>query len=561
MLETYRSNFMGQVFAIGVAFASAFLLCLLSVEPAVAADNVVKNPSAEEVAPDGLPTGWGLYTGAGRLRLSSSQTEKHSGRQSACLEMLEWHAPKDGKADAKGRHISGGIVLAPNNRYSAQGAIPCAPGSNYTFSFWYKGDVASATVGATGWPSADAGDKKRIEINVAGGTLLPGPEWKKCVGRFRIPDGVRCFVLHVSIGGQKDKGYALNKKIYIDDVAILPRAYPDGEIRALWGPLSQVKQRESGLREIEANLDKMKSGGMNTYFVLIESRYLAALDRPELHEAEPLAVWDALGELIHAAKKKNIQVHIWYSPWIYKSVGRGIELKDHPDWAAKSDKGEADPDGICLVRPEVRQYELDLLEKAIARYPDLAGIHIEEPGFNWGPGYCYCDHCRKHCLENFHLDICKDPEAARPTVHSLAAFSCTDFFIRLRAKMLAARPEMWLSANGGGGNDEEWYIGRDWHTWARRGLIDFYVPQLYSPDVKWFKEVGAKTKACLGSCDMVAGMAVSWSGIYPKKQPPALIAKEIAAARKLGAKGFCVYYGPFLDKEHYQGIREAVEEK
>ena len=57
---------------------------------------------------------------------------------------------------------------------------------------------------------------------------------------------------------------------------------------------------------------------------------------------------------------------------------------------------------------------------------------------------------------------------------------------------------MWLSANGGGGDDAEWYIGRDWHTWARRGLIDFYVPQLYTKDVEHFTKAGAGDEGMSG---------------------------------------------------------------
>jgi hypothetical protein len=56
------------------------------------------------------------------------------------------------------------------------------------------------------------------------------------------------------------------------------------------------------------------------------------------------------------------------------------------------------PDG------EVRKYELDLIEKIIDRYPDIVGIHIEEPGFNWGADYCHCDYCRRNGARRSPLD-------------------------------------------------------------------------------------------------------------------------------------------------------------
>ena len=107
----------------------------------------------------------------------------------------------------------------------------------------------------------------------------------------------------------------------------------------------------------------------------------------------------------------------------------------------------------------------------------------------------------------------------------------SDFFARLQEMVLARRPGMWLSANGSGGANPDWYIGRDWTTWARRGYLDFYVPQLYTKSVDVFRQRGLATKSCLGDCGLVTGMAASWSGIYPERQDPQVIKAEIAAAR------------------------------
>ena len=162
-------------------------------------------------------------------------------------------------------------------------------------------------------------------------------------------------------------------------------------------------------------------------------------------------------------------------------------------------------------------------------------IHIEEPGYNWGADYCFCDHCRQLCRQWFGLDLRKDPESARPVLHNLAAFMGTDFIARLRHTMTARRPELWLSANGSGGDNPDWYIGRDWSTWARRGYLDFYVPQLYTKDSKAFALEATKTKERLGGCDLITGMAVSWSGIFPERQEVKAIQAEISAAREVGA--------------------------
>jgi hypothetical protein len=84
------------------------------------------------------------------------------------------------------------------------------------------------------------------------------------------------------------------------------------------------------------------------------------------------------------------------------------------------------------------------------------------------------------------------------------------------------------------------------------------VPQLYTQSAADFQRRGAETKDCLGDCDLVTGMAVSWSGIYPKRQEPAAIQAEIVAARKLGAKGFVIFNYDHFFEEHFQAVREVV---
>jgi hypothetical protein len=127
------------------------------------AENLVANPSAEHVTTDGLPEGWGLYLGAGAMKLSSASDEKHAGERAACLELTDWHTPKDAADAAAQRSVSGAIILAPNNGYSAQGAIACTPGTNYAFSFWYKGDVGNARQDQGRWLEYPA-DLDRIAL-------------------------------------------------------------------------------------------------------------------------------------------------------------------------------------------------------------------------------------------------------------------------------------------------------------------------------------------------------------------------------------------------------------
>lgn len=522
------------------------------------AENLVENPSAEEAAASGAPKGWGRYVGAGGARLAVTAEEKHSGESAACLELNKWYTPPDKQDAPENRSASAALILAENDGYRAGGALPCVAGARYAFSFWHKGTIPSAKVIATGWPSPNAGSEERVTIPVRATALRPGDQWQQCAGSFRIPEGVERFVVLILASGHESKGFRLGR-LCVDDARLEAKQFPNGQLRGVWWGFVQAQEADAGRREIDESLDKLGAAGLNSLLVSTSSLYIAALDRPELRQDQPQAGWDAFGEILRAAKKRDMQVHAWFSPWVYKSVSRAVELRDHPEWAAVNSAGKPDARGLCFIRPEVRQFELDLLARLVDRYPDLAGIHIEEPGFNWGADYCYCEHCQALCRQWFGIEIRNDPEAARPTLHNLAAFMSSDFFARLQEMVLARRPGMWLSANGSGGANPDWYIGRDWTTWARRGYLDFYVPQLYTKSVDVFRQRGLETKSCLGECGLVTGMAASWSGIYPERQDPRVIKAEIAAARELGAQGFIVFHRDHLYDEHLAAIREAVE--
>ena len=84
------------------------------------------------------------------------------------------------------------------------------------------------------------------------------------------------------------------------------------------------------------------------------------------------------------------------------------------------------------------------------------------------------------------------------------------------------------------------------------------MPQLYTKSVDAFTQQGSGTKARLGACDLVTGMAVSWSGIYPERQAADVIKAEIGTARVLGAKGFVVFHLDHLYDEHWRALKEAT---
>ncbi len=517
------------------------------------AENLFPNPSAEVA--DGKLPGFALYTGAGAATVAPSLTEKRSGAGAACLDVTGWYT-RPGEANTPANHsVNMALVLAENDGFGAKGALQGRPGELYAVSFWYKGDLSSATVRGMAWPGAEGAQAERISLPGLSETIFPTTQWKPFGATFRLPAQATHFAVQINATGRESDGYKLGK-LYVDDVRIAPKAWPDGEMRAVWWwGVSDRTNQEKCLAEATAMLDRLKATGFNTILLSVNSMVLAAVDRPELQQDVPGSSWDYVGAIVRLATERGLQVHLWYPPWTYKRPTQSVELLDHPDWRAVYAGGRS-TDGICLVRAESRQYQLDLLQRALERYPGLAGLHIEEPGHPT----CHCEYCAKLAKEWLVLDIVADPAGAEVSLRNLAAYMNGDFFARLRQMVNQIRPEMWLSANGSPGANPDWSIARDWPTWSRRGYIDFYVPQVYTEDVGRFTTLARETQRALGDGAMVAGMAVSWSGIYPRRQDPANLVAEIKSARELGARGFCIFRAALFEEPHWEALAKVIHE-
>lgn len=336
--------------------------------------------------------------------------------------------------------------------------------------------------------------------------------------------------------------------------------FPKGQLRALWCAPPTATDEKAGNAKIDEMLDRVVSGGFNALFLWGTSDYLWAVVEggDELKES-PTAFYDPFGKLIERGKERGVAVHLWYSPWIYKSSNRSIEMRRHPDWASVNIEGKADSDGICLNRPEVRQFELDLLRKVIRRYPDLAGIHIEEPGYNWGE-YCYCPHCLQMCKSLTGIEADGDRGRVREIMRNFAAAFSTDFMIRLHAVIDEENPKLLFSTNGAAGKNPDWRIGRDWTSWSMRGYIDFYVPQIYTKDVEKFKKLAVATKKQLGDCVMVPGFAISWSSIYPERLSKETLEALVAAALSAEGEGYVVFHYDHFEPVHFETF-DAIRQK
>ena len=336
---------------------------------------------------------------------------------------------------------------------------------------------------------------------------------------------------------------------------------PRPEIRAVWAHPESLfpSDPEKGKTEVRRFVDRMADAHFNLILPWVRSEYVAALTDEKYRAAVPVAKWDALGELISAAHEKGIAVEVWYSFTHYKSPESPEFNPKHggdPAWAARRidelvpDKatGQVVPRrmaDLCVLHPGARDWELGLIDKVLDRYPLLAGIHIEEPGYGYG-GNCVCDACRE-LFKTVHGREPAPEEIDGPRAEDLKCIGTTDFFRRLRERMLKRNPKLILSVNGGPLWRVDRKLGRDWRRWAEEGWVDDYEGQVYTPSPAGF---GKHVRTLIGdlgpSCPVAIGIGVKWSSGSNTLET---VLKEVDIARESGAAGVALFSGTDLTDE------------
>ncbi len=536
---------------ISILIASALALCLACAAFGQGAANLAPNPGAEALVGQ-RPAGFGLYAGAGKAVLLASQDQPHSGKRAARLEINDWYHWPDNRRPPT---VNVFLLIGESNGYAPGNAPRAVRGASaYAADMWVRTNLPWLQLRVFCWSGSDSSSRRVIRAT-PGIVRGVGAKWTHIGARFTLPADAQRFAVAVGITG--DKGRAQLGWLEVDDVTIRPLSFPGGELRAIWWGEVRAEGPQEGRREIDDSIRQLKQIGFNTLFVWLSSLYIASWQRPELVRDNKRLSWPWFDYLLDKAADAGMQVHVWYSPWIYKNTSRAVELRDHPEWAAVSAGGKPSSAGVCAARPEVRSFELELLRLLLSRYGRrIAGIHLEEPGYPWGD-YCYCNWCREKFRELFGLEL--TPGSHAEARANWKAFWCTDFVARLRQMMVSTVPALWLSANGSPGANPDWSIGRDWTTWARRHYIDFYVPQVYTTSLGAFNSRLSQTRAQIGQwCPVVPGIALTWSGIYPKHNSPETVAAEIQAARKAGCPGFVIFHRYHLTDAEAQAISRAI---
>jgi len=352
-------------------------------------------------------------------------------------------------------------------------------------------------------------------------------------------------------------------------MAPVPRApRPAKEVRAIWiHPEQHISASEKeGKAQIKTMVERFAAANFNLLLPWTVSGYLAAMDHESYRKDHPAASWDYLGVLIDEAAKAGLDVDMWYSFTDYRDPGSpefNPAIGGSPEWMAKRldevvpgqtlMKFEGSrPENVCPQHYQARAWMQAQLERTIARYPKLHGLHIEEPGYGT-KGYCVCPLCRG-VFEQLHGR--KLTEALEtPQAEDFRALGNSAFVEEIREQLAQKHPQLLLSANGGFDWRHDRIRGRDWGRWGASGWLRYYVPQVYVADINTFREQLALTLADIGhSCPVYAGMALdSTSG----KNTIENICQQIEVSRELGTPGVALFHGAVFTDDHLKVLKQG----
>jgi len=332
---------------------------------------------------------------------------------------------------------------------------------------------------------------------------------------------------------------------------------PSVEARGVWLHLSDFSaDAEQGKVQVRKAVKRLADANFNLILPWVVSEYVAALTDTNYLQIAPNAKWDALGELVREAHERGLKVHLWYSFTYYKSPRSPEFDPKHggsPEWAARSltafnGKTNLMTD-VCSTRGESRLWELKLIESLLNRYPDISGVHIEEPGYGY-PESCVCERCR--------LLFGKYGKDLEKVINTLLAedFRCqgTSLFIEeLRKRMDKRNPKPILSVNGGPFWKNDRSLGRDWKHWAEVGLLDYYASQNYSSDFDTFKSYTQTILSDLpNTCPVFVGIGIKWSG---GETPLPVALQQVDYARSRGAKGILFFSAKSLTDDYLNALK------
>lgn len=258
--------------------------------------------------------------------------------------------------------------------------------------------------------------------------------------------------------------------------------------------------------------------------------------------------WDPLGWAVREAHRRGLSLEAWCNPYrisLQDDPGRLVPwhpARRHPDWVVRYGGQLYYNPGV----PEARRFVLDAMLDAVARYP-VDGLHWDDYFYpypvagqrfdddaayaRWGRGFPSRADWRRHNVDTLVREASERVHRTRPGVR----FGISPFGVWRNRTTDPAGSD----TTAGTQSYDDLYA--DSRGWARRGWLDYLVPQLYwylgqpgadyAKLAPWWAEAlrGTRTRLYLGEALYKAGdpkQAAPW-------QDPAELSRHLTFCREL----------------------------
>lgn len=270
--------------------------------------------------------------------------------------------------------------------------------------------------------------------------------------------------------------------------------------------------------EVDELVDNAAAAGMNTLFVQMrrhgDAMYrLSSEPRSAIAGLAPAEAFDPLADLLAKAHARGINVHAWLVMSVacrdkdplrgnpqHLCTSHGPGTPDPQRWTTATFSG-AQVGDLDFGHPEAVNYMTSLVERLLASYPALDGIHYDYIRYS-GQDYGYNQVSLARFRAAHGLPSNYRPAPADPEWSQWRRDRITELVRRLYIRIKAINPRVQVSAAtitwGGTGSysPQDWpnsaaysRVFQDWRAWLEEGLLDFAVPMHY------FGESDAKTRA------------------------------------------------------------------
>jgi Uncharacterized protein conserved in bacteria len=262
---------------------------------------------------------------------------------------------------------------------------------------------------------------------------------------------------------------------------------------------------------------------------------------------------DILQELIREGKERKMAVIPWFEYGLMAPENSEL-VKRHPEWITKRRDGTnvitfGENNEVRIVRlnpvhPEVRQFLTDLVTEVVQRY-DVDGIQFDDHfGFPVDMGY---DDYTIEVYKNEHGGDPPPEDHRNPEWMRWRAKFVTDLWIKIFAAVRFHKPNAIVSLAPNPRQFSYDFFLQDWYRWARLGMIDELIVQVYRDSL--FSFAGELEAGELYALQEKIPVAIGiLSGLRIRNVDMGLISSQVELTRLFGLDGFSYFFYETLGK-------------